>query len=65
MDGEEFEDIDEFRYLGAKVTKDGSGKTEVEIRVIQGRIGGALRALVNGNNFSVECTKILNDGVLL
>lgn len=41
--GEELEVVNEFKYMAVKVSKDGSGKTEVENRVMLGRkIGYAL-----------------------
>lgn len=54
MNSEELEAVDKSRYLGVKFMKECGGKAMTESKDWQGRkIGGALKALVNGKKLTL------------
>lgn len=62
---EALEVVDELRYMGIRILKSESSKTEIGRRVLQRRkIRGELKALVNGKYLSAECAADLSEGVL-
>lgn len=58
--------VDEFQYLGMKLSKDWSEKAEAEQNLARKlKSEGALKALVIGKNLSEECAISLCEGVLM
>lgn len=65
MNGEELV-VNELEYLKVMISEYVSGKAEIERSIFQGRkIVGELKALVNGNNISVECVRRLHSGFIV
>ncbi len=55
LNGEEMEEVNEFKYLGSIMCKHGGTKGETRERALQGRkVVGSLRRIMNGRSVSME-----------
>src|SRR5678815_5002183 len=66
LDGEQLEQVSEFKYLRYMLDKKGTDDAEFSRKVVNGRkVAGAIKSLVNVKGLSIECARVLHDGMLL
>ena len=66
LNGEQMEEVQEFKYLGTTLCKHGSAEGETRERAIQGRkVIGSLERVMKGRTVSMEIKKELRDTVVL
>src|SRR5678816_842231 len=66
LDGEQLEQMSEFKYLGYMVDEKGPNDAECSMKVVNGRkMAGAIKSLVDVKGISLECARVLHDGMLL
>ena len=66
LDGEQFEQVSEFKYLGYMMNDKGTDDAECGRKVSSGRkVAGAIKSLVNVKGLSIECTRVLHESMLL
>src|SRR5678815_40660 len=66
LDGEQLEQVSEFKYLGYVLDEKGTYDAECSREVVNGRmVAGAIKSLVNVKGLSLECARVLHDGMLL
>src|SRR5678815_5417319 len=55
-----------FKYLGYMLDEKGTDDAECSRKVVNGRkVAGAIKSLVNVKGLSLECDRVLHDGMLL
>ena len=66
LDGEPFEEVDCFNYLGSQVAADGGCEKDVVHRMNVGyRECGALKSLLSNRGLGIKAKKCLNEGVIV
>ena len=66
LNGEQMEEVQEFKYLGSILCKHGSMDGETRERAVQGRkVVGSLGRIMKGRTVSMEVKKGLRDGVII
>ena len=66
INGEYLEVVDEFKYLGSMLSKNGLCKSEIDNRVLKGRsVSGAIKKLLNQRHLSIQCARALHEGILV
>src|SRR5678815_3157944 len=66
LDGEQLEQVSEFKYLGYMLDEKGKDDAECSRKVVNGRkVAGAIKSLVNAKGLSLECARVLHEGCLL
>src|SRR5678815_529760 len=66
LDGEQLEQMSEFKYLGYMLDEKGTEDAECSRKVVNGRkVAGAIKSLVNAKGLSLECARVLHEGMLL
>ena len=66
LDGEQLEQVSEFKYLGYMLDEKGTDDAECSRKVMSGRrVAGAIKSLVNEKCLSLKCTRILHESMLL
>jgi hypothetical protein len=66
LDGEQLEQVSEFKYLGYMLNEKGTDDAECCRKVSYGRkVAGAIKSLVNAKSLSLECTRVLHESMLL
>src|SRR5678815_4983448 len=66
LDGEQLEQVSEFKYLGYVLDEKGTYDAECSREVVNGRmVAGAIKSLVNVKGLSLECARALHEGMLL
>src|SRR5678815_3688058 len=64
LDGEQLEQVSEFKYLGYVLDEKGTDDAECSRKVVNGRkVAGAIKSLVNVKGLSL--TRVLHEGMLL
>ena len=65
LDGEQLEQVSEFKYLGYMLDERGTDDAECNRKVVSGRkVSGAIKALVNEKGLSLDCARILQESML-
>ena len=65
LDGEQLEQVSEFKYLGYMLDERGTDDAECNRKVVSGRkVSGAIKALVNEKGLSLDCARILHESML-
>ncbi len=66
MNGEEMEEVNEFKYLGSIMCKHGGTEGETRERALQGRkVVGSLGHIMNGRSGSMEVKRDLRNTVIV
>ena len=66
LDDEQLEQVSEFKYLGYVLDEKGTDDAECSRKVVNGRkVAGAIKSLVNVKGLSLECARVLHEGMLL
>src|SRR5678815_1004425 len=66
LDSEQLEQVSEFKYLGYMLDEKGTDDAECSRKVVNGRkVAGAIKSLVNVKGLSLECARVLHEGLLL
>ena len=66
LDGEQLEQVSEFKYLGYVLNEMGTDDVECKRKVASGRkVSGGIKALENEKGLSLECARILHESMLL
>ncbi len=66
LNGEEKEEVNEFKYLGSVMCKHGGTEGETRERALQGRkVVGSLGCLMNGRSVSLEVKRDLRNTVII
>src|SRR5678816_4114816 len=66
LDGEQLEQVSEFKYLGYMLDEKGTDDAECSRKVVNGRkVAGAIKFLVDVKGLSSECARVLHEGMLL
>src|SRR5678815_297379 len=66
LDGEQLEQVSEFKYLGYVLDEKGTDDAECSRKVVNGRkVAGAIKSLVDVKGLSLECARALHEGMLL
>src|SRR5678815_2512779 len=66
LDGEQLEQVSEFKYLGYMLDEKGTDNVECSRKAVNGRkVAGAIKSLVNVKGLSLECARVLHEGMLL
>ena len=60
VDGRQFEDVSECKYLGFVLDRSGTDGAECCRKVV-----GPIRSLVNARNLQFECARVLREGFLV
>ena len=64
LDGEQLEQMSEFKYLGYMVDEKGTDDAECSMKVVNGRkMAGAIKSLVDAKGISLECARVLHDAI--
>src|SRR5678815_2570334 len=66
LDCEPLEQVSEFKYLGYMLDGKGTDDAECSRKVVNGRmVAGAIKSLVDVKGLSLECARVLHEGMLL
>src|SRR5678816_433561 len=66
LDGEQLEQVSEFKYLGYVLDEKGTDDVECSRKVVNGRkVAGAIKSLVNVKGLSLECARVSHEGMML
>src|SRR5678815_3865859 len=66
LDGEQLEQVSEFKYLGYMLDEKGTDDAECSKKIVNGRkVASAIKSLVNVKGLSLECARVLHEGMLL
>src|SRR5678816_2220515 len=66
LDGEQLEQVSEFKNLGYVLDEKGTDDAKCSRKVVNGRkVAGAIKSLVNAKGLSLECARVLHEGMLL
>src|SRR5678815_5285247 len=66
LNGEQLEQVSEFKYLGYVLDEKGTDDAECCRKVVNGRkVAGEIKSLVNVKGLSLECARVLHEGMLL
>jgi hypothetical protein len=66
LDGEQLEQVSEFKYLGYMLDEKGMDDAECGRKVSSGRkVAGAIRSLVNVKGLSLACSRVLHESMLV
>src|SRR5678815_2204866 len=61
LDGEQLEQVPEFKYLGYVLDEKGTEDAECSRKVVNGRkVAGAIKSLVNVKGLSLVCARVLH-----
>ena len=66
LDGEQLEQVSEFKYLGYMLDDKGTDDAECGRKVSSGRkVAGDIKSLVNAKGLSLKCMKVLHESMLI
>ena len=66
LNGEPFEEVDCFNYLGSQVATDGGCERDVVHRMNEGyRAWGALKSVLSNRGLGIKAKKCLHEGVIV
>ena len=66
LDGEQLEQVSEFKYVEYMLVEKGTDDADCSRKVVNGRkMAGAIKSLVDAKGISLECARVLHDGMLL
>ncbi len=66
LNGEEMEEVNEFKYLGSVMCKHGGMEGEIRERALQGRrVAGSLGRIMNGRRVSMEVKRDLRNTIIV
>src|SRR5678815_2137286 len=65
LDGEQLEQVFEFKYLGYMLDEKETDDAECSRKAVNSRkVAGAIKSLVNVKGLSLECARVLHEGML-
>src|SRR5678815_5767524 len=66
LEGEQLEQVSDFKYLGYMLDDKGTDDAKCSRKVVNGRkLAGAIKSLVDVKGLSLECARGLHEGILL